>query len=399
MNAMIFVLLVFFIAFIFYGLIPGIGAFTARAQWRNFRKRIIEVSLFPFVNYSDFSKEDKFAGNYRVFGNLEAIQGKNQIWIDNGSFTVEVDLEGVTIYLLPSYSFQNRAMPFEKPEETLPDEEPKSVLWKRIFSLPAGTKIFVGGPLFCEQGRGVFRSKPKEPLVVVIYDGDKKTILLRSIWAGRQKNEYWNRYTLASLLTGSLSLLLTAYIFLRTPILRLPSLFALTLSTFPIAALLPPGVLFYFLYNYYWKRARILRAERDLLRLPIRYFKNGSDESLKDRGIIRLPTGEPYMVTHRTGPLIEGDLIIRGSSLVKKPESQKGNYYIFGAYSRSVNEIISEPEDPMAELVLIMGNPVKLAQGCSSKAKVFELISALLIFSGISINLFIIMLILHNLIR
>lgn len=400
MQTEILILLVFIIAFLFYGFVPGIGAFTVRAQWRNFRRRIIEASLFPFVKYSDLSNEGKLLGKYRVFGFLEAIQGKNRIWINNGSFTVEVDLEGVKLYLLPSYSLRDKENPFEMLDETLPDQEPKSVPWNRIFSLTAGTRIFVGGLLFSEDGRGVFRSQPKEPLVVVIYDGEKKSILLRAIWGGRQKNEYWNQYTLASLITGSFSLLLIAYIFLRTPILHLPSLFALSLGFFPVAILLPPGVVLYFLYRYLWKKARLLRAERDLLRLPLRYFKEIRDTVNSKESLIRLPTGESYIMTSDAGFLIRDGLSIRGCRLLNLTESRKEDYYIFGAYNENENGgCIIEPDDPMAELILIMGDPVKLAEACNKKARMFELLSAFFVFSGIIINLFIILYVWHYLIR
>ena len=398
MQAPLFVLLVFLIAFFFFGLIPGIGAFTVRAHWRSFRRRIIEASLFPFVEYSNLAESDRFLGNFRFFGNLEAIQGKNRIWINSDRFTVEIDLEGVPIYTLPSGSFQDLAVPIEKLEGTLPDEEPKSLRWDRIFSLPAGIKIFVGGPFFSEDGRGVFRVRPKEPLVVVIYDGDKESILLRAIWGGRQRDEYWNRYTLVSLITGSFAMLLTAYIMLRTPLLRLPSLFALSLSFFPIIALLPPGVAFYFLYRYFWKKARLLRAERDLIRLPIRYFKD--EEAEAGERFIRLPTREVYIMTNDPAILIKGELKIRGSNLLNLPDSRTGDYYIFGAYHRNEEErFITEPADPMAECILILGDPVTLAKTCRRRARIFELLSVFFIFSGIIINLFLILIMWHNLIH
>ena len=77
--------------------------------------------------------------------------------------------------------------------------------------------------------------------MVVIYDGDERSILLRAVWGGRQKNEYWNSFTLAALITGSVSLFLMSYLFLSHPLYRQAALFALTLGFFPLATLLPPG--------------------------------------------------------------------------------------------------------------------------------------------------------------
>ena len=36
----------------------------------------------------------------------------------------------------------------------------------------------------------------------------------------------------------------------------------------PIAPFLPPAVGFYYLYRKYWMRGRVLRAQRDIIRLP-----------------------------------------------------------------------------------------------------------------------------------
>ena len=52
----------------------------------------------------------------------------------------------------------------------------------------------------------------------------------------------------------------------------------LSLAAAPVAPFLPPGVALYYLYRYFWKMARRLRAERDLLRLPLRYFPGSGRE-------------------------------------------------------------------------------------------------------------------------
>ena len=120
-----------------------------------------EASLAPFLRYSDLSGAEGPRGEFRVFGELEAIQGRDRIWINTGEFTVEADLEGVRLYLLPSLS-AGGGLP-----EPLPDEEPAVAPWNRVFSLPSGMRLFVGGSLFLEEGRGVFRSSPRAPLLVV----------------------------------------------------------------------------------------------------------------------------------------------------------------------------------------------------------------------------------------
>jgi hypothetical protein len=380
-------LLVITVAFLFFGLIPGIGAFSVRSHWRNFRRRMLEVSLFPFVQYSDVTRADKSPGNFRLFGRLEAIQADNRIWVNSGSFTMEVDLTGVQLYTLPSYGIGNTDDPFEKLEETLPDRQPQSISWNRITSLPAGIQVFVAGSMYSGQGHGIFRSQPKVPLMVVIYDGDERSILLRAVWGGRQKNEYWNSFTLAALITGSVSLFLMSYLFLSHPLYRQAALFALTLGFFPLATLLPPGVLFNFVYRYLWKRARLLRAQRDLFRLPLRYFQGKVDSAAQSEQVTPLPTGEQYIMTRDASVSIRDPVIIRGSGFLEKPPP--GDYVVFGVRPEAAEPpALIRPRDPMAELVLVLGNPEILARICDRRARILELFSALFAFAGIAVNLF-----------
>ncbi len=401
------VALVLLIAFLFYGLIPGIGAFAVRAEWRSFRRRLLETSLYPFVQYSDLKGPDRSLGEYRFFGELEAIQGENRIWITDGSFTVEADLERVAIYLLPSPAAREPSTG-ERLAEAPTEEEPRSVLWRRIYSLAAGTRMFVGGRLELENGRAVFRSRPREPLVVVIYDGPRETILPRAIGGGRQKNEYWNRFTLPALVTGSFSLFLTAFLLLRSPLLHFPAILALTLGTFPVAALLPPGAAMYFLYRSLWKKARLLRAERDLLLLPLRYFPGARRArrgllappaaAAPPEATVPLPSGEAYLMTRDPAIRVEDGLLIRGTGL--GPGMRRGEYTLFGApRERDGARVLGRPVDPMAELALTLGDPQTLALGCNRRARTLEILSALSFFVGLAVNLFWILYALATLIR
>ena len=392
------IFLVFSVAFLFFGLIPGMGAFFVRSRWRLFRRRIAESSLYPFLSYSDLSQSGDTLGKYRVFGRLEAIQGENRIWINNGSFAVEADLQSAKLYFLPSFSTTSRILPIERLHEEIPDQQPALVSWNQIFSLPAGTQVFIAGQLISEEGRGVLKSGNKDPLLVVLYDGRRDTIVQRAVWGGRQKNEYWNQFTVASLLTGSFCMVFLAYIFLRSTPPGLPTLFALSLAPFPISGLLPPGFILYYLYRYFWKRARVLRAERDLLRLPLRYFPDDDKPPLQT--VARLPSGERYVCTQDPYILIGGELTIRGASVPSLKRGTVEECYLFGSYSANEGQRrLQAPRDPMAELVLVMGNPAALAGECNRRARSFALLSALCVFSALSLNLAVLLVGWHLIIR
>ncbi len=188
-------ILVISIAVLFYAVVPAFGAFIARGQWRRFRKTVTAVSHYPTAAPGVLGREHAApAGYYRFFGTLEAIQGDDRIWLTNGRFSVAADLRNVRVYLIPE------AEPGEPVAPAL-----GSVPWSRIFSLPEGTPVFVGGALFSEEGRGVFRDNGRTRLLVVIHDCPKENVVLRAISGGRQRNEYMNSFTLPSVAIGSLS--------------------------------------------------------------------------------------------------------------------------------------------------------------------------------------------------
>jgi hypothetical protein len=88
----------------------------------------------------------------------------------------------------------------------------------------------------------------------------------------------------------------------------------LTASLLPLLIFIPPGILLFFLFRRLWKRGRILRAERDLLQLPLRYF-----DSVQDRNTVEspLPDGETFAMWHREGNEIGTCCYTEGRSGIK----------------------------------------------------------------------------------
>ncbi len=398
----IYIFFIFLIAFVFYGIIPGLGAFMIRAQWFGFRERLISASLLPLAdNTTIHTQKSKFVGRFRLFGTLEAIQGDDRVWISGKDFSVAADLKKTSIYLLSSYPHGLPTAEKDQAEVNFPDEQPACIPWEKIFSLPSGIQVFISGSLFAEDGRFHFKNQPNEPLLVVIFDGNKELLLERSIWSARQKNEYLNQFTPVSLVCGSLSLLLIAFLLSRlidfslpafhsySLAFSIPTLLALTLSLFPFVYLLPPGVGLYFLYRHFWKRARYLRAERDLLKLPLRYLSDiNALEKTKSTGV--LPDGEKYIMLRKPkhnathDHLSPTSIPVRDCSLKTEVEKEP-DFYFFGSPGETTS--LKKPGDPMGEVISIPGNPYKLAGACQKKSILVGLLSAFFMFVGLLLNL------------
>jgi hypothetical protein len=398
------------IAILFYLAVPGVGAFLARAQWRRFRRRLLAVSLFPTANPARMPREKaSLLGEFRFFGTLEAIQGDERIWITNGRLSVAADLGGLSVYILPRQGGPR--------VETEREGEIRSVPWGRVFSLPEGTPILVCGALYAEDGRPVFRSRGRRDLLVVIHDCPREAIIQRATWSGRQRNEYINAFTLPSVVTGSLSLALLAYSRLSAAGGRLAAIAAITAALGPLIPFLPPGFPLYFAYRRAWRRARLMRAQRDVVRLPLRYFPPEDPRPTRPRRpqqAALLPDMEPYVMLRGTVCGQDAPAISTGGMEVRLPAGMErirmelprraaaggGKSVAFGCYRETEAGIeLHAPEDPMAQLILVPGEPQALADACSAAARRLEIVSALFVCLDVAVNVPLLFLLLSLAIR
>jgi hypothetical protein len=403
-------ILILSIAFVFYATLPAVGAFLARGQWRRFRHMVTEASHYPRATPAAVGRERSGPlGSYRFFGSLEAIQGNDRIWITNGRFSVAADLRNVRVSLIPeaegtdSWSSGGRA-----------GAALGSVPWSRIFSLPEGTPVFVGGTLFAEEGRGVFRDSGRSRLLVVIHDCPRESVVLRAISGGRQRNELMNSFTLPSVAVGSLSLLLLAFSLLALPE-RLLALIALTAAVAPASPFLPPGFPLYFAYRAYWKKARMLRVQRDVVGLSLRYFPMGNESG--ERGTL-LPDMEPYLMIRGKWEAVDGMLTTTGGvrialppethrveialprSWSKRMRASLDHDVVFAGYTVENDELrLRRPEDPMAGTLLIPGDPEAISWASDRAARVYEIVSVTFIAANVVINLPLIFPLLSQLMR
>ncbi len=385
------ILLILGAAALFYIGIPAVGAFVARNQWRRFRAAMVSASLYPTAGPSRAAGPS--VGRCRFFGTLEAIQGDDRIWIRNGRYSVAADVRGVRVFLIPEEDSQGDASSPGSGSASL-----ASVPWNRIFSLPEGTPLFVGGAFVVEEGRGVFRNLPHLPLLVVIHDCPRESILAQAIGSGRQRNEYMNSLTLPSVGIGCLVLLLLAFTFLGIPE-RISGLIALTAALAPAVPFLPPGFLFYFAYRSAWKKARHLRAQRDVVRLPLRFFprpgaRGGTRAAL-------LPDMEPYAMLRGTedgaGVVVaDGQRVALPAGTIRLPvdlpslgrrREKAGECVVFGSYEVGEEGLVLVPSgDPMAGVMLVPGIPDAIASASDRAARVFTSLSALFISLNVVVN-------------
>ncbi len=414
-------LIIALIAIVGYLGIPGAGAFYVRHMWRKFRRTLLTSVVYPPLTYADVhetgeldatdERGGELRGPFRFYGSIRAIQGDDRAWCSDGKLTVSVNLHGKRVFLLSSSYLEKEIFS----GNTYPEEPPRRVSWNSLSSLPEYTGIFISGFVSKEGGQGVFVDSEKVPLLVIIYEQEDSALLRQAIWRGRQRNEYWNVYTPGSLVVTSFVLFLYFYFLMQNPLFHLPAIAALTLCLTPLLPLLPPAVFFLFFYTHYWKRGRMLRAERDLLRLPTLFFQDGEDE--EERCVLQeylLPSREHYVMARVPDRESAEKIFPEADQLqLSLPQEFLGEaYYVFGVMGDTVSEAreteksaeelhadgegctaelgrLTQPKDPAAEGLVIPGNPFRLSKLCEKRAQRLESFGLLLFAVGLALNLLI----------
>jgi len=378
------------IALICYGIIPGIGAFLVRSRWRSFRGTLIELN----------GRAEASTVEFRFFGTLEGVQEDNTIWLRSKNLALSADMTGQDLFLLPSGGHGTGEGLMEEHPSFTGDEIPTLIPWSRVSTLSEGTKVYIAGTLRRIGGKFMFHAVPPKKLLVVFYDGEDRHLLRRVIWNSRHRNEYWNQFTPVALGLGALAEMILTYYLLNTMHLRIPSILSIAAALVPILPFLPPGIFFFLLYRWFWSKARFLRAERDLLRLPLRYFPQ-SDLTKE----ISLPNGETYFCSLLPAvpwEILKGRGRIRGTILQKSlspnAENFRERFYWFGIL-RKGDPYPEVSTDPMVENVVLPGHPDLLAAACEKRAYKLELLSTLGFGLGFGMNLFIALRILALMVR
>jgi hypothetical protein len=381
-------LVIIALVFLWCGLVPVAGAFWLRRSWRIFRRRFDRLCLQPLLDYAACQRTPPEGGLYRFIGGFESLtdaagdpaQGQT-LWIRNDTLTIPIALKGSHTYMLPMPEGGEALGRFDPGEEL-----PQRIRLDRISTLTEGAKVFVGGLLVLREDRWTFVSTRENPLLVIFYDGPDNTLAIRTIRAGRHRNEYWNRFTPYGFVLNAFFQIFIAGSFLFRPAFRLTAIAAFVALFAPLLPLLPPGVLLTVAYRRLWWRARIFRAYRDLARQPLKYFPPGS----LDSGL--LPGGERYGAARRSE--LEADLPL----IIPEERPRKGEgWYIFGALPGDAppETLPRAPRDPFAAFGALPGEPETLAKRYTLSAYILEIAGGLLVVTGMAMNLLFIIMILY----
>lgn len=233
-------------AALFYALIPVVGAFIVRSQWRRFRRSVRDAARLPPLEQVTARKE--LPAVVLARGEIDAMGRDDELWITGRDTSFVINLSDACIYVLSG----RRG-----------DDKIERQRWKDLKAIGPGARAFISGKAQLTDGRISIGGD----LLVILHDGDDENVVRRAVWAGRHDNEYWNSLTQVSMALGVASMSVIARLTLPGRLPALVTALMLTAAFSPVLSLLPPGVAGFFLYRRYWRRARYCRARRDLAEL------------------------------------------------------------------------------------------------------------------------------------
>lgn len=368
------------LALFWYAIVPIAGAFVVRRSWRLFRRRFDDLRLAPILDYRASRELSGEGADFRFFGGFESVTDNKTLWVRSDNLTVPIELSDAQIYLLPAA--EERA---ESGSYDLDGGQPERIQWERVAALSEGAKVFIGGRARPEAGRVHFRSTDSQPLLVILYDGDERSMLERTVRAGRHRNEYWNPATPYALALGVFAELLVGLWFSPRPAFRPAAAAAFAAAFGPLLPILPPGLLLTSLYGRFWRSARAFRAFRDLVLLPTRHLGEGITETvlgdgerygrviLQD-GSRRLQEAKIPVLPPGTEVGDEGPWVCYGALTTVEPELARGP------------QLPTVPRDPAALFAAMPGNPADLSRGFRIRARVLEIAAAAALITAVGIN-------------
>jgi hypothetical protein len=231
-----------------YGVAPLAGACIRRYHRRVFRQRLKEVLHKPLLDYETWRRLERGGVQdalYQFSGEIESTS-ETMLWVKNDSLLIPVELRNTPFFFIN-------------------DNNLRRIAWRRHPDFFEDTKIFVAGELVQREGRRIFASTKKTPLIAVLYDTKEEDFIPRIVGASRNKNDYWNAITPYSILIGAFSLIITAVSFLRHPAFWLTATTAFIAAFIPLFPFFPPGVLFTALSRFLRKQSESASIRADML--------------------------------------------------------------------------------------------------------------------------------------
>jgi hypothetical protein len=257
-------------------------------------------------------------------------------------------------------------------------DDPESLDAARISILPQQSQFFVFGDLHEIDGTREFQSTADRTLLVLLYDGDSKTILKRAVTHARHRNEFWNQLTPFSLGIGFVFLLLLSYFFLSLDGQDFLAAFSMAMALWPLSFFLPPGVGLLYFFRRFWTESRSHRTARELIEAAMHFFPDWQEaQKVEDVQDIQIATGARYGIRS-----LEPELM---------PPAEKESELTFMegedlAYKVGILDPIGQQKDPVLSPYYFPYEPCRARNTLKKKTRIGEVLALIFLVLGAVIN-------------
>lgn len=249
------------VAVVFYVLLPMLAAHWNNRSWAGFRRRVRAVFNAPRFGYREaalLKDKGSLDGNYRLLGTIDAMEGRERLWVRGQGVSAVVDLSRAFLYV-----FNGRGI-----DAPLASKDRAGGLdklrYRRVTSLSEGTKLFVAGRVASDEGKPIFVDAPGDRLVVISYDEPDEELEAAALASGRSRHPLLGPATYLCFALG-LGIMLAYFIFSSTAETLITVRFmAYLVALSPLLAFAPPGIFLTFASNALGHRLLKLDIERDL---------------------------------------------------------------------------------------------------------------------------------------
>lgn len=337
--------------------------------------------MAPLLDYRKYHQIENDGAAFRFTGEIESITDARIFWIKGEDLTIPVSLEKTKCFLLPKHD--GEGMP----------EAPEQIKWNRASTLTEGVKVFIGGQVKAQNNRLNFISTKEMPLIVIFYNCPETELASAIIRAARIRNDYLNALTPISLFAGASALVYIAASLLNRPAFSSVVIMAVIAVFVPVFPIIPPGLLFTFMYRRLIWYSQKFKAYRDLARLPLRYLQQGKESCILD-------TAEKYgFVKIDSLKAAEKDVPILIPDSFK--EGKKQEWYFFGVMEQNENfpekPSVRPSIDPFVSYGALPANLVNHPYRYAIIIYTLEIASYIILLLGIFLNIIFIITILSML--
>lgn len=377
---MILILISVAVALLFYLIFPIIGCVVSVKRWNKILETIVSSRFFPiFTKKTNFEEMSSSLSPVRVryFGRIEHIPENSSdeefFYFYDGKKNFKLRKKDTICYEIK-----------EKNKTNYSSHNLENICWADFIACTKGADLFITGMLEecngTEKNTFSFSKTDDKKIVLVFYEGTQKDFWTKVLHSSPQKSPWKNSFSLISLLIGFFTILSLILPLFSTKFPIEYGFWGYTLLFSPVFTLLPPGLILFCAFIFYFKKAENYTHYSDLIHNQV-YGLSVSNRvlTLSDQSEYELRSVEKTTIPPVTIP----KNIKRGLLL-----HEKEDWFVCGVKPKDEYAELDIPIDPFFDRFSMPASPLHLINVCQKKSIVCKVLSGCFLAVDIFCNFF-----------